>query len=129
MGDSFYKTICHCRSVLKPLTLYSSHGSVYLSAADAIVHNATLPMFQLMKLFAASFAKISQRIHRAAIHHVAQFGESFVGHQISINNYSSNFVSIFNDRCRRERTHLTDHCIERDKLGDVGCIMDKRVRI
>ena len=82
-----------------------------------------------MKLFAASFAKISQRIHRAAVHHVPQFGESLIWHQIVVNNHSSNFVRVFNNPRRCEDTHPTDHYIESNKLGDVGCVMYKGVRI
>ena len=89
----------------------------------------TLYKSKPLQVIAASFAKISQRIHRAAVYHVPQFGESLIGRQISVNNLSHNFFRVLNSRRRRENTHPTDHCVESNKLGDVGCLMDKGVRI
>src|SRR4030095_11705031 len=58
----------------------------------------TLYKSKPLQIFAGSFAKISQRIYRAAVHHVAQFRESLIGRQISVNNHSSNVFRILNGR-------------------------------
>ena len=64
------------------------------------IRRATLQILQPLKLFAASFAKISQRIHRAAVHHVPQFGQTLIWRQIGVHDHSSNFVRVLNNRRR-----------------------------
>jgi hypothetical protein len=48
----------------------------------------------LCKVIAVRFAKISQQVYRAVVHHVPQFGESLIGRQIGVNNHSSNVFRI-----------------------------------
>jgi hypothetical protein len=72
----------------------------------AVARNGTLRIFQRPKLFAASFAKISQRIHRAAVHHVPQFWESLISSHIGVDDHSSNFLHVLK-RSSSVRAHTT----------------------
>ena len=64
------------------------------SGSSEAVRRGRLQIFQFLKVLAASFTKIAQRVHCVPVHHLLQFGESLIGRKIGVNDRTSHLVGV-----------------------------------
>ena len=84
-----------------------------------------------VEFLAASPAKLAEKIERISVgsDKLAELGKTLVGFNISIENFSSYFLSACYDSRRRKNAHSTDCCMECNQAWDIARVMLKCVDI
>ena len=86
---------------------------------------------QSVEFLAASPAKLAEKIEQISVgsDKLAELGKTLVGFNISIENFSSYFLSACHDSRRRKNAHSTDCCMECNQAWDIARVMLKCVDI